>query len=222
VHGSIPVANLTDEQLAEEMQSVSVALGARLGKAVFLAAIMPPPSNVVTRYGNTVDQNGGAEALVGFLQLNNAIKVRRLSTHAKAIISEFSTRIKQVVDATLICSSKVETNPAYAGIAKHIPLNGNVSPTFAQLADDSMPSEEDSKNLVAYHNEMEPCRRLPTDNELMKTIPGFMPILLQTHYETDLVIVDLVQRKITWSEANRRRMTLRNDYKAKIQALSNH
>ena len=221
VHGAVPVGDLTDEQLVEEMQSISAALGTRLNKAVLLAAIMPPPSNVVTRYGNTVDQNSGAEALVGFLQLHNALKVRRLSERARAIIEEVGTRIKQNVDEVHMCTNKVNSNPAYVGIIKHVPADPS-TPTLAQLTDDTVPSEEDSKNIAAFYDEMEPCFKLATEGILTKVNPSSATVFIQSYHENTLIAADLIQRKITYGEANKRRMAVGDEFRAKIQALSDH
>lgn len=48
IYGNIPVANLSDEQLIQEMESTYVSLGQKFNKAQFLMAIMPDPAYVLT------------------------------------------------------------------------------------------------------------------------------------------------------------------------------
>jgi hypothetical protein len=48
IHGDIPVLNLSDEQLIQEMESIYNSLGQKFNKAQFLMAIMPDPAYVLT------------------------------------------------------------------------------------------------------------------------------------------------------------------------------
>ena len=48
IHGDIPVPNLSDEQLIQEMESIYTSLGRKFNKAQFLMAIMPDPAYVLT------------------------------------------------------------------------------------------------------------------------------------------------------------------------------
>jgi uncharacterized small protein (DUF1192 family) len=54
----------------------------------------------------------------------------------------------------------------------------------------------------------------------MKAYPSFVPTVFQLYHASDLITVDLVQRKITWGEANKSRMVLFDEYKVKYQAFS--
>lgn len=48
IYGDIPVPNLSDEQLIQEMESIYISLGKRFNKAEFLMAMMPDPAYVLT------------------------------------------------------------------------------------------------------------------------------------------------------------------------------
>jgi hypothetical protein len=48
IYGEIPVPNLSDEQLIQEMESIYLSLGQKFNKAAFLMAIMPDPAYVLT------------------------------------------------------------------------------------------------------------------------------------------------------------------------------
>jgi len=61
IYGDIPVANLSDEQLVQEIESIYIALGRKFNKAEFLMAIMPDPAYVLTSsyttFGGTYSAN---------------------------------------------------------------------------------------------------------------------------------------------------------------------
>jgi hypothetical protein len=119
---------------------------------------------------------------------------------------------------TKMCFRKVEINPAYQGIVKHQPLNLNVSPLPEQLADNSEPSDEDIKAIINLNKELEPCRTKNIE-DLMNGVPGFIPTLARLYHAVDFVNVDLIQRKITWGEANKRRIVLMDEYREKAYAF---
>jgi hypothetical protein len=48
LYGNIPVPNLSDEQLIQEMEGIYISLGRKFNKAEFLMAIMPDPAYVLT------------------------------------------------------------------------------------------------------------------------------------------------------------------------------
>jgi hypothetical protein len=102
VHGSVAVDDLSEDQLIEEAQSISTALGARFNKVAFLAAIMPSPSyELVRNYGDPTspytlhNRTAGAEALVILFQLVNQSKIHLLQERGNAIIAKFNMRVEQ-------------------------------------------------------------------------------------------------------------------------------
>jgi hypothetical protein len=116
------------------------------------------------------------------------------------------------------CIEKVATNPAYQSISVHVPLSGKVNPTLVQLTDNGMPTDEDIQVIIAIHNEMEHCRGQAIE-DYSKITPGIIPMAVQMYHAGDLVVVDLIQRKITWGEYNKRRVALRDEFRVKIQAF---
>lgn len=109
------------------------------------------------------------------------------------------------------CVQKIESNPAYQEIAKHTPLNGLVSPTLLQLADAGVPTDEDVQAIIALHNEVSVCRGHSIE-DYMQIVPGIIPTTVELYRMSDLITVDLIQRKITWGEANRKRLALKEEY----------
>jgi hypothetical protein len=116
------------------------------------------------------------------------------------------------------CTQTMVDGAAYQTIAQHAPNVGLVNPTLAQLADGGLPSDEDVQNIIAVHNEAASCREQAIQ-DFMQFLPGIVPILVQSYNEGDVITVDLIQRKITWGEANKRRMALKGEYMAKIQSF---
>jgi hypothetical protein len=116
------------------------------------------------------------------------------------------------------CLHKVEINPDYHSLAEHMPIRGNVNPTLEQLADNGLPTDQDIRVIFAFHNEAEYCR-LQLIEDYMKFIPGIVPTLTQFNHQSNLISVDLIQKKITWGEANKRRLALKDEYRGKIQAF---
>jgi hypothetical protein len=112
------------------------------------------------------------------------------------------------------CSNNVYTNPDYQRIIQHIPKN----PTLEQLADNGVPTDEDIRDIIAFHNETARCRRQLIE-DYTKFIPGFVPEFVKLTHEIDIITVDLIQRKITWGEASKRRLAVQDEYRAKFRAF---
>lgn len=129
------------------------------------------------------------------------------------------TNIQEGNQKLFTCYQKIATNSAYQGIAQHIALlrNGKLEPTIAQQSDNGVPSDEDVQTIIALHNENAICREQAIEN-FMKVIPWFIPTLVQSYHAGDLITVDLIQRKITWGDANKRRVAVRDDLMVKKQA----
>lgn len=118
------------------------------------------------------------------------------------------------------CVHAIEVNPSYQSIAQHIPLNGNVEPTLAQLADKGVPSKKDIQIIIAVHNDLSVCRERAIE-DYMKATPSIIPTLVQAFHASDLVTVDLIQRKITWGKANKKLLALKDKFRAKLQDAFN-
>jgi len=119
-------------------------------------------------------------------------------------VSEFggSERVDSNKNA-LDCMKKIANNPTYSEIVRHEPLDGG-DPTPAQLADRATPTVNDVKLLPAIHKEVLACRD-STLVDIAKTTPEILPALLKAYREADQINDELISRKTTWAEANRRR-----------------
>jgi hypothetical protein len=66
-----------------------------------------------------------------------------------------------------------------------------------------MATDEEAALVIAMHNEKARCREQSLA-ETVPVVPGIVPILTQGSNEYDLIIADLLLKKISWGEANRR------------------
>ena len=115
------------------------------------------------------------------------------------------------------CIQEIEFKPAYQGIAQHIPLNSDKKgPTLEQLTDTGTPSDEDVQAIIAMHKDKTACREqvLEFNKEFN---PGTVPMMLQAYDAADLITADLIQRKITWGEYNKKITALKDDFRSKLQ-----
>ncbi len=132
-------------------------------------------------------------------------------------ISTLTADIQASEQRAYACLQKIETNPAFLGISKHTPLSGRMTPNIQQLADDTIPTEEESKVIVALHNELSQCRARGIE-DFMKTVPSLVSIFVPAYLEGDLITVELIKRKITWGEANKRKAAIKNETMTKGHA----
>jgi hypothetical protein len=102
------------------------------------------------------------------------------------------------------CTDKITSNPTYWTLFQHRPFSANKA-TLAQLADTGVPSDEDVDLIIAFHNEMANCRAQFVENA-MQVDPGVVPIYTESWHKADLLMVDLIQKKITWGESNKQRI----------------
>jgi hypothetical protein len=118
---------------------------------------------------------------------------------------------------TTECVQRLYDNPEYSILLPHMPLvlgGAGKEPSLNQLTDNNIPTQKEIRAIVALHNELTSCRT-ELINELMKINPRLVPIVLQGYASSDNVMVDLIRGKITYGEANKRRVALENDMVAK-------
>ena len=112
------------------------------------------------------------------------------------------------------CLSQINANPDYQSLTEHTPPIGS-EPSLKQMIDERKPSDEDIKKIFKRHDEILICRK-----QILKDVygflPGLVPILTEAYYKSDLITADLVQRKISWGEANKRYMALEEKTKEKV------
>lgn len=84
-------------------------------------------------------------------------------------------------------------------------LRKRFASSLEQLADTKKATDEEAKALFAGHAEAQRCRQGYLD-QIVKTSPSFVPVMVATFNRSDEILVALVQRRITWGEfASRKR-----------------
>lgn len=104
------------------------------------------------------------------------------------------------------CFQKIDGNPLYQNINQRLPSDPNQA-TPMQMADESIPTDEDVQIMISRNNESALCRGQFIEDH-MQVVPSIIPFMTEYYYSCDLVAVDLIQRKTSWGEANKRRRGL--------------
>lgn len=140
------------------------------------------------------------------------------ATAAQQKAFEIRTNLQELLKRTAACVQNIRDNPVYQPLFAHMPKTdiGILNPSLAQLTDNGLPTEEEAKLLVASHKELTACRQRMIEDS-MKAVPSTVPLLLQQFNQADSLTVDLLQRKITYGEANRKSSALANDFIARYQ-----
>ena len=128
-----------------------------------------------------------------------------------------STRIsKQTIDD---CINEANDNPVYNILFKKMPKHGD--PSLAQLSDNSLATDSEIKLLLAYYDDLKPCREQLID-AMTSTNPAAGSIFAQSCHVEDFITADLIQRKITWGEANKKMSVNLYNTKAKLLEVVEH
>lgn len=113
------------------------------------------------------------------------------------------------------CHENVADKPAYQSLFSRLPFPTNITPMH--MADTSKPTKEDVKNIIAFYNEDAQCRKQSIEG-LSGIVPSMVPIIVDTYRAYDLVTADLIERKISWGEANKRRADVYSDAMKNMRA----
>lgn len=113
------------------------------------------------------------------------------------------------------CVYRVRDKPEYALLIPHSVDLSTGQPTMQQLIDETVPTAEEAKLLIARHDDALPCRKRFVD-QLSTTVPAFADIMLMEMANADAIAALLVQRKITWAEATRQEQKLAGDARSKL------
>lgn len=113
------------------------------------------------------------------------------------------------------CIDNVTNNPAYGNLFSHLPRPKDITPMH--MADTSRPTKEDVKNIIAIYNEDSQCRKEAIE-DVSRIVPSLVPILVDAYRAYDLVTADLIERKISWGEANKRRSDVHSEAMKNLRA----
>ncbi len=87
--------------------------------------------------------------------------------------------------------------------------------TLEQLSDASKITKVEAAAIFKVHPRLQECRHSALD-QIAQTTPTFVPILANEYSKNDLLLVDLIQRKISWGEELKRARELVADATAEL------
>jgi hypothetical protein len=120
------------------------------------------------------------------------------------------------------CAQDVVNMSEYAVVMKHWPtMIGTGEPTATQMADKTYPTPEEAEALQKVHDRLAACRNSAI-NDYDEVNPAMRGIAKESFKEADAIDDDIINRRITWGEANRRYYEGKLKMKDKlVKALSN-
>jgi hypothetical protein len=128
-------------------------------------------------------------------------------------------RLKEIRAELTTCINAIRAKPIYASLQPHL-IDLNIGRyTMAQLADERIPTPEESRLLSAYVDERDSC----TDNFAAtgsQILPAAAPILAQERSDGQALLVLLVKRQLTWGEAAQRSQQLQEANAAKLRTMT--
>jgi hypothetical protein len=148
------------------------------------------------------------------------ISIIGCATAAQQRAAQLRRDIPVVIAKSKSCSDAVDDKPNYLQVGYRTASKNLRTPTLAQLTDDGLATDEETALIVDRHNDMAHCRE-QLIKELMNVESGVIPIMTTYWQMGDLVLADLITRKITFGEANKRRSALVNEQVAKLTEYGN-
>jgi hypothetical protein len=104
------------------------------------------------------------------------------------------------------CSQKISNNPAYASLAKKMPLGGEEY-SLEMLSDNTKPSKEMIAQLYALHSDIQPCRQITLD-AAARSSPLRVVVYVEQYSASDKLWAEAVSGKLSWARFNQGRKDL--------------
>jgi hypothetical protein len=133
-----------------------------------------------------------------------------------SIAGASETTVPAPVDPFLACVRILSIDAQFEGLSKKLPIYDMKTISFAMLADSSIPTPQERKNLLAWFDRRDKCW---TDSEPLHRAQWPAEIF-QLSQEGNAAIhnigLDLYHRKITFGEANRQIQDRGNEISGKV------
>ncbi|MCE9523318.1 MAG: hypothetical protein K8S25_12925 [Alphaproteobacteria bacterium] len=122
-----------------------------------------------------------------------------LATTAPTRAGLFTSDWEEARDKASACFAAIDKDPSLAEInARSV----RSKPTLAQLADDTYPTDSDIEQLRRREDAGRVCRDIYL-TATQKEYPSLGSALALRYYQTDLVLLQLLEHRITFANANR-------------------
>lgn len=138
----------------------------------------------------------------------------------KAEPTEVQTRLKSYDKSNLsatarfnVCMRNAQADAAFIALKAHFAVPAS-KPTHEQLSDQTLPTGEDVANLRTYFPVQEKCH-----NDFVKAVEPFFSeeadFYRNAAADINAVLINLIDRKITWGESARRKQKIATYYNEK-------
>ena len=116
-----------------------------------------------------------------------ALSLSGCATAAQRQAATIATQLSEAGEANKICVADVGANPQFAGIGRHLPLDGSPA-NLEQKADPSLATPQETKLILSWRSEFANCR-LALNTAVRSFAPALMPALLETQNASDAIWV---------------------------------
>ncbi len=99
------------------------------------------------------------------------------------------------------CYEAAARKPEYQLLLAHVPLAGIEQADLRQMADASLISSSETVALIDWSNDTQRCRNEIVAAGATDSLSGYVPMVLAEWDRQDLVVVQLIQRKVSRGEA---------------------
>jgi hypothetical protein len=135
-----------------------------------------------------------------------ALGLAGCATNAQRQAQQIAQNWQTTASELQACTSEVYNAPESEPLRRHLPYNV-LNATLEQLTDSAKASDDEIKAIYAQNPKLQECRNSAL-HSLSTTTPTVVPILIDGYQKNDQIVIDLVQKKITWGEANQRAKAL--------------
>lgn len=132
-----------------------------------------------------------------FLALITAVLSACQSTQDNSQMQQFQARMGNANGYYEELNDREEFNPIF----KHL-IVGKAPPRVQQIADTTKPTAEETELLMKWSSKKSVCRK-PLNNAWGIAGPAYQGVQHESQSKYDAVLVKLIQRKITWGDANK-------------------
>jgi hypothetical protein len=130
----------------------------------------------------------------------------------------------QTITATLaatraqgdVCFGAINTDPSYADIARHFPLQDVTLALLTQQTDPTFATPHEVELLSSRHDRMVPCRQAWVSGFMVA--PSLGTIYLETYAKSDDNLLGLAKRQLAWGEFVVRARAITDDGRIRLTA----
>lgn len=124
--------------------------------------------------------------------------------------------LKAVASQRAACITAVRDKPEYAVLKPHLSDITTGQYSMTQETDETVPTVAEGHLLASYIDEFDPCVTASIAG-MTQIAPRVGPILEQFRADEKAIVINLVERKITWGELAREQTAAQATAQAKLQ-----